>query len=96
MAKSRQQQNFYVLHFGYLYSLSYGGYTQFLKDASAGSSEGWDLENPKYEARDVKREPHGRAVFRITDREPEEFKEELEYFLQHQDVSPWHKFTRMV
>lgn len=90
-----KHKRFYVLHFGYLYSLSSEGYACFLKDASVGSPEGWDLENPRYEAAKVKREPHGRAVFKITDREPIEFQEELEYFLQHQDVSPWNKFTKI-
>lgn len=89
-------KRFYILHFGYLYSLSYDGYVQFLKDAAKGGPDGWDLENTQYEARVVKREPHGKSVFRVTDREPEEFKEELKYFLQHQDVAPWSKFTRTV
>ena len=90
-----KHKRFYVLHFGCLYSLSYDGYTQFLKDASEGYPEGWDLENPRYEATEVKRETHGRAVFKITDREPVEFQEELEYFLQHQDLSPWNRFTKI-
>lgn len=90
-----KHKRFYVLHFGYLYSLPFEGYVQFLRDASVENPEGWDLENPRYEATEVKREPHGRAVFKITDRKPEEFKEKLNYFLQHHDVSPWNKFTKI-
>lgn len=74
----QDRRRFYVLHYGYLYSLSYVGYLQFLKDASQGEPEGWDLDNSLYESRVVKREPHGRAVFKVTDRRPGEFKEELE------------------
>lgn len=90
-----KHKRFYVLHFGYLYSLPFEGYVQFLKDASQDNSEGWNLEKPDYEARIVLREPRGRSVIRVTDREPEEFEEELGYFLQHQDVSPWNKFTKI-
>lgn len=89
------KKRFYILHFGCLYSLSCKGYAQFLKDASQGNPEGWDLDNPQYEFKVVKKESPGSAVFRVTDRETWEFKEEFEYFLQHQDVSPWNKLERV-
>lgn len=97
MSVVAKYRRFYVLHFNYLFSFSFKGYVQFLKDASTsnGDSDGWNLDNPQYESRVVKREPCNTAVFRVTDRESWEFKNELEYFLQHQEVSPWNKFERM-
>lgn len=88
-------RRFYILHFNYLFSLTFNGYVHFLKDASKGDPDGWNLDNPEYESRVVKKVVPGRAVLRVTARASWEFQENLEYFLQYQDVSPWNKFERV-
>ncbi|MBD1836637.1 hypothetical protein [Coleofasciculus sp. FACHB-501] len=72
-------QRFYVKQFGACWSLSKKGYQQFLEDGSA--NRGWDLNQPQYEARSVKKIPTGAKPIEVTDFQAEHYKEELEYFL---------------
>ena len=76
-------QRYYVTNFGQSWSLSKKGYLKFLQDGS--TSVGWNLELPEYDSREVKRIPKNAKPINVTDFKPEYYKEELEYFLVHEE-----------
>lgn len=74
----KYQRRYYIEQYGYIWSFSLVDYKRFLEHA-ATCKDGWNLDDPQWNARQVKRPPTWARPIHTVDWSNQDFANEIEY-----------------